>query len=258
MPPVRHAILLTSLFAVTAWAQPPDRTAALVDAVRPALPYPDADASGELPATGAATARWFVIWPSPPDEPRITVKANPLHAETQAATAAAMAAIQAAVVAAERKAQAAYDEALAELKRTGKGSDLAGVTLEDEGVAGERIDAELALTIEHTGAASFEVRSSSPPVAAAGTNGPSWVITTPPNTYRDAGDGGREHFAAAEARLFFGVATAPAVTRSGADRFQVAVSGGETAFAVVLRGNAALLGDVLAAAQWSRLGRRAP
>ena len=131
------------------------------------------------------------------------------------------------------------------------------MTLDDEGVAGERIDAELALTIEHQAASAFEIRSSAAPAVAAGSNGPSWVITIPPGTYRDAGDG-REHFTAAEARLFFGVATAPAVTRSGPDRFRVAVSGDAPAFVVVLRGNAALLRDVLSAATWSRLGRLTP
>ena len=129
-----------------ATTQPSNRMATLIEILRPALPFPAADVNGDVPVRGGESAKWFVVWPEP-DDRTVVVRANPLHPDTQASGAEAMARIQEAVVAAERKAQAAYDRALKELKQTGKGSSLDGVTLEDEGVAGERIDAELELTI---------------------------------------------------------------------------------------------------------------
>src|SRR5262245_58161285 len=114
------------------------RIDALAAAVRPALPFPAATSDGELPADQSAIAKWFVIWPSTADDTRIIVKANPLHPDTQKAGAEAMNRINAAVAAAERRAQAAYDKALEELRRTGKGGDIESITLDDEGVAGER------------------------------------------------------------------------------------------------------------------------
>ena len=250
--------LATLTLAANAAAQPIDRTDVLVAAVRPALPFPDADVRGELPAQGGEKAKWFVIWPARQGEGRVTVRANPLHPDTQALSTPAMAEIQHAVVAAERKAQAAYDRAIEELKRTGKATSLDGVTLDDEGVAGERIDAELELTIGVEGAASFEIGSSRPPAVTSGSGGVTWVISTPPNIYRDAADS-REHFRAAEVRLLFGTIDRPVVSRRDDDhRFAVTVTPDASAFTVVLRGNQLLLNEVVAKADWSRLARSTP
>ena len=156
------------------------------------------------------------------------VKANPLHPDTQKAGATAEGPIQAAIVQAERKAQAAYERAVAELKRTGKiSAELTGISLEDEGIAGEKIDAELELTIDlEPGARPFEVTSSQPPVIAAGTTGMTWVVTIPANTYREpSGPDTREHFRAAEARLYFGALARPTVSkRDDRPRFSVALT----------------------------------
>jgi hypothetical protein len=251
-----RALALIAFVTLTLAAKPAaqviDRTDALGAAVRPALPFPDADALGELPASGGDKAKWFIIWSGPQGESRITVRANPLHPDTQALSAPAMAAIQEAVVAAERKAQAAYDRAVDELKRTGKATNLDGVTLDDEGVAGERIDAELELTIGIEEASSFEIGSSRPPTVTAGSAGVTWLISIPANTYRDAG--AREHFRAAETRLVFGATERPEVRRHGGDdRFAISVAPAAGAFAVVVRGNEQLLNEVVTKAEWTRL-----
>ena len=248
-------VVLVALFAARSQVDP--RVDALTQALRPVLPYPEADADGELPVAGGADSKWFVIWPQTSDDRRIHVKANPLHPETQAAGAAAMARIQAAVERAERKAQAAYEKALEELRRTGKSVDLDGVTLEDEGVAGQRIDAELELVIEVNEIAAYEIGSAEAPEITSGPNGVTWSITTKANTYRD-GDGpsAREQFRAAEARLIFGSITRPVVRRLGdAQRFTVGIAPVPGAFMVVLRGNEGLLNEVVAGADWTRVTR---
>jgi hypothetical protein len=231
------------------------RLDALVATLRPVLPFPAAAADGALPADNSAQAKWFVVWPADPSDPLVVVKANPLNPEVQKAAAEAMGRINAAVAIAERKAQAAYDKALEELRRTGGGSDIESITLDDEGVAGERIDAELELSIELQPAASFAVASSVAPVVAAGAKGPTWVVNIPANTYRSgSGADAREHFRAAEARLYFGALAKPSVARKGDEPlFNVTVATATNAYAVVLRGNEALLKQVVTTADWSKL-----
>ena len=234
------------------------RIDALTAALTPALPFPRAADDGESPANNDANVKWFVVWPSTPDESRISVKANPLHPETQKAAAAAMDDIQEAVVAAERKAQAAYDRALEQLRRNGTATDIDGISLEDEGIAGERIDAELELVIELHEPQSFVVRSGVAPVVAAGSNGATWTVTLPANTYRARrGNDLREHFRAAETILYFGAVGRPEVSRKGDEpTFGVTVPAAPQGLAVVLRGNEGLLNQVVAAADWAQLASR--
>jgi hypothetical protein len=230
---------------------------AFVAALRPALPFPAATADTELPDQHGTSSKWFVVWPDP-ETPRVVVKANPLHPDVQDAGAAAMGRIQEAIVAADRKAQAAYDHALEELRRTGNASDLEGISLDDEGIAGEQIDAELALNIElQRGAESFDIASSEAPAIKAGTNGIAWVVSVAANSYRaKSGPDMREHFTAAESRLYFGAVPRPTVDRLESEpRFRVTISPIAGAFAVVLRGNQDLLQRVVATADWSQLLR---
>jgi hypothetical protein len=250
------AVAIGSSHAV---AQSSTQMATLVEILRPALPFPAADVNGDVPVRGGESAKWFVIWPNA-DERTVIVRANPLHPDTQAAGTAAMARIQEAVVAAERRAQAAYDRALKDLQRTGKTTNLDTVTLEDEGAAGERIDAELELTIALEQASPFEIGSSRAPEVAAGANGATWTITTPANSYKESqASGARERFRAAEARLVFGDQPKPAVERKGdSDHFAVTFVPSAGTFVIVLRGNEALLAEVLAKADWSRMRRSAP
>jgi hypothetical protein len=244
---------------VTAAAQQPPSIDSLVDALRPALPYPAAAPDGEMPADGGSQFRWFVVWPSTSDSSRITVKANPLHPDTQAASAAAMERIQEAVVAAERKAQAAYDRALDELKRTGKGTDLDGITLDDEGAAGQMIDAELELTIDlQSDPQTFTLTSSKAPVATQGSRGVSWIVDVPANTYREKkATHSLERFRAAESRLYFGPIARPTISQRGDEpHFTVTLVPNPGSFAVILRGNEDLQKRVVSTVDWNRLGTR--
>lgn len=237
----------------TVEAQPSSVVQAVVEALRPVLKYPTASADGELPVDHSATAKWFVVWPADPDDTQVLVKANPLHPETQRASAAAMEQINAAVIVAERKAQAAYDRALDQLRRGGNGSDIDGISLDDEGIAGERIDAELELRIEIDAVQSFTIDSSVTPVVAAGSRGATWSVSVPANSYRSTKPTDpREHFRAAELRLYFGEVARPDVTRQSDDpHFAVAIGPSPRAIALVLRGNEALLNEVAVATDWS-------
>lgn len=249
---IGKAVVVLALLSLTAQAPGID---ALAAAVRPALPYPGASADGELPADNSATSRWFVVWPASPDETRIVVKANPLHPDTQKAGAAAMDDINAAVVAAERRAQQAYDNAIEQLRRTGKGSELEVITLDDEGIAGERIDAELEVVIELQPAESFAIESSEAPVVGDGPGGAAFSVSVGPNTFRrTSGDDRREHFRAAEVRLYFGAVPRATVARDGDEpRYRVTIAPPAGGFAVVIRGNEALVRQIASDADWSRL-----
>jgi hypothetical protein len=245
-------VLLLALVSLTSQTT---RIDALVAAVRPALPYPGASSDGELPADNNAVSRWFVVWPEEPADTRIVVKANPLHPETQKAGARAMDDINAAVVAAERRAQEAYDKAMEQLRRTGKGSELEVITLDDEGIAGERIDAELEVVVELQPAESFVIESSEAPVVDAGRDGPAFRVSIGPNTYRpQRGADRREHFRAAEIRLYFGPVARPEVTRDGDEpRYRVTVAPSADSFAVVIRGNDTLVRQIAAEGVWAAL-----
>jgi hypothetical protein len=259
-----HRVALFTLLVVagiaTAAAQPvppSPRHEALVAAMKPALPYPVSNALGSGPESDDAQSPWFVIWPSGDDDARVIVRANPLHPDTQKMGAAAMRRIQEAVVAAEQKAQAAYARALEELKRSGTTTaDLAGISLDDEGVAGERIDAELELTIEWqpdvtmvTGLASSEA-----PSVTAGPAPGTWTVSTKANVYREPGPDGRERFRPAEARVFYGLREAPIVRRTNdGPAYTIAVQPSAQSFVIVVSGNEQLLSQVVAVAQWSAL-----
>ncbi len=244
--------LLLTLLSLTAQAP---RIDALVAAVRPVLQYPAASSDGELPADNSTTSRWFVVWPAGPDDTRIVVKANPLHPETQKVSAQAMDQINAAVAAAERRAQDAYDKAMEQLRRTGKGGELEAITLDDEGIAGQRIDAELEVVIELQPAESFTMESSEAPVVTGGRDGAAFSVSVGPNIYRPLrGADRREHFRAAETRVYFGPVTRPEVTRDGDEpRYRVTIAPSADAFAVVIRGNDTLVRQIASDAVWSRL-----
>lgn len=234
---------------------------ALVDALTPALPYPRAGSDG-IPESGDAGPAWSVHWPDEGDEPRVEVMANPLNACTQARAATAEKQAQAAVMRAQRKSQRDYERALEEFARDRRVSPVREVTLEDEGVAGERFDAEsqLLVTLE-TGSATATVTilSSVAPTAGASVDR-GLVIRVAPNTYREQGssaDSPSLRFAPASARIYFGAVAPPVIRRvDGADRFEVAVPApvaSARSAVVVVSGNEALLADVLERADWTKI-----
>ena len=253
------AVFVMAFAASAALAQ--NRMSLLMEAVRPVLPFPRSTAAGDLPADNRAESRWFVVWPAAADDARIIVRANPLHPEVQKESAAAMQDINLAVATAERRARESYERALERLRDTGKAGEIEAIGLDDEGIAGERIDADLEVAIEFGDSAVAEMQTGEAPTVRPGTNGASWVVSVPPNAYRSATDG-REHFCAAQAIVYIGVTSRPEVTRVGNEpRYRITVPGlkaGHSAaatgpIAVVIRGNASLVSALTTEAAWTRL-----
>lgn len=210
------AVALIALVPASAPAQDSQEFPRLMNAVRaaiaPAVPFPDSDDLGSLPADGKSNAPWM-IKPLQPADRTIEILANPLNEEHQRRAAKAMAQIEQSIEAAQRRADQQYERAIAEAKRTGRSQDVDGVSLNDEGLAGARIDAESHVIVE---------------VALAGA--PSRVVTTnmtPAGVDRDAE--GVERFREAVAT----VAAGPAL--------------------VTLRGNETLIADLLKKSEWNRL-----
>lgn len=268
---LRCGALVFVLGAVAAWpvqvaaqgTADGDRVMAAVRAALvPALPYPDTDDTGAMPATNSPVPLWMVR-PLQTGERSIEVSANPLNEVNQARAARAMAQIGVAVDAAQRRAELQYEHAVAEAKRTGRSQDVDGVSLSDEGVAGARIDAEAHVTIDvdfNQPAYAFDIESGVAPspsrqVAIAGTVA---VITTPSNVFRTKGaERTEEKYCAAEALVYFGAVSAPEVRERSEHAYQVtatAVPGGTAQSLVVrLRGNEALIGEILGKTDWNRV-----
>jgi hypothetical protein len=79
-------------------------------------------------------------------------------------------------------------------------------------------------------------------------------VTIPPNTYRATrGPDLREHFRAAETRLYFGARAKPEVRRKGDEPLFTVTVPAASGFAVVLRGNEPLVKQVTTTADWSKL-----
>lgn len=212
-------LLIVSLAAlmptlVGAQDQPPSPQVmnAVRAAMKPALPFPASDELGSLPADGKATDPWMVK-PFQPGDRTIEILANPLNEAHQRSAAKAMAQIGQSIEAAQRRADVQYERAISEARRTGRSQDVDGVSLNDEGLAGARIDAESHVLVE--------VRHSDDPPS------PAVNMTTATSTvYRD--DTG-EHFRESESSVTIG-----------------------TLF-ITLRGNEALIAEILRKSDWNSL-----
>jgi hypothetical protein len=209
------AVAILSVAAGAA-AQDQARVDRAVQAVRaamaPVLPFPASDELGSLPADGKSNAPWM-LKPVQPGERTIEILANPLNEDHQRSAARAMAQIEQSIEAAQRRADLQYERAIAEAKRTGRSQEVDGVTLNDEGLAGARIDAESHVIVD---------------VAFADT--PSRNVTTsttPPGVYMD--DAGVERFREAQAIVTAGP------------------------LLVTLRGNETLIADLLRKSDWNSL-----
>ena len=224
-------LFLTVVIAIAptaAFAQEPaliDRVMhAVATAMAPALTFPASDALGSLPADGKSNAPWMVRPPQPGDR-SIEILANPLNEEYQRRAAKAMAQIEQSIEAAQRRAEIQYERAIAEAKRTRRSQDVDGVSLSDEGVAGARIDAESHVTID----------VSLNETVAAGVS----MSTTPSSVYR--GEDGIERFREAQSTVSFGVPpSSPAIP-------------GISSLVIRLRGNEALIADLLRKSHWASL-----
>ncbi|MGE4067776.1 MAG: hypothetical protein AB7H88_13445, partial [Vicinamibacterales bacterium] len=248
-------------------ATPDACRAALLETFQPLLPYPAAT-EANTPADGSADPQWIVRRPGADEAPVvIEVIANPYNVDNQLQAERDMASIRAAVFGAERRAQAEYERLVEESRRTGRGRDLAGITLDDEGVAGERADGEAHLEVVClAGVTTAALGSSAAPVVERGVAG-GWVVSVPANEYRevDPDGGGRARYRPAEWRLYLGADGPPIVSRrQSLDLYDITVRGRATSAArpagltIVLRGNEALLADLARDADWTRLARLVP
>jgi hypothetical protein len=246
---MRPLTALLIVLAAHASAQDARVMEAVQAALQPALPFPASDADGVLPADGTFSGPW-IVRPVRPGEQTIEVIANPLNREHQLRSAKAMAQIGDSIQSAQRRADAQYERALEEAKRTGRSQEVDGVTLADEGVAGARIDADSHVTIDlvinepsYRRAIASSVMPAPPKIAIARAS----VLSVPANVYRDAD--GVERFCEAESYVFFG-SSSPEVRRRADHLYDVTATG---LVGIRLRGNEALIADILKKADWGRV-----
>ena len=234
-------------------------------ALAPALPFPDTDDSGSVPADGSPVPAWMVR-PLQPGERSIEVLANPLNEVNQARAMRAMAQIGVAIDAAQRRAELQYERAVAEAKRTGRSQDVDGVGLSDEGLAGARIDAEAHVTIDVdfnqrsyvVGVESSVAPAPSRSVVIAGAVA---IITVPPNVFRVKSTPRiEEKFSPAEAVVFLGALGTPEVRERSENAYDLVALADPAqraslvrTIAVRLRGNEVLIADILRKTDWTQV-----
>ena len=237
--------------------------AALEAALAPALPYPPARADG-TPERGGPEVVWAVNW-AEADEPHVEVLANPLNEENRQRALAAEQAIQKAAMQSQRQSQADYERALTDFQRTGRTSEIREITLRDDGVAGERYDAESQLTvsaeiIEEPRA--FAVASGTPPEVGPDVAGATAVVRVRANSYTEEGPGMAEtlRYCPEQAWVVIGGLTATVRREPEGQAFAVSVSSAEgpggRGAVIWIRGNPGLVEQVLSRADWPGLRAR--
>jgi hypothetical protein len=252
---LRALILFAALLAQA--AAPADLKEAVWDAVHPALPFPAATEQNE-PVDGSATARWLVRKAQADEEALVAeVVANPLNRDTQERATQDMAAIQKEVVAAERRAQVEFERALDNTRASGQATTIRGITLDDEGIAGERADAESAMTIEVPSARDVTIDAVDAPTLKESAAGAPWIVRVPARVVEKA-SGGRAtaHYYPAEAVIYL-ASTKPTITEAPRHVFNLRATPanpGSVPVVIVLRGNGELIDAVIAKSNWSRLG----
>jgi len=265
---LRALIAVLVLVLPTAADQAPDASErvmlALRAAVAPALPFPASDQDGVLPADESSMLPWMVR-PHAPGDRSIEVIANPLNLANQQRGRRAMAGIQASLEQAQRRAEAQYEQAVADARRTGRSQDVDGVTLADEGIAGARADADEHVTVSfefNLPAYSYQVRSAIAPVASrnVAVAGAVAVIAAPSNEYRDLDAPGGERFSPAESVVLFGGVTAVRVDRRDGALFEITATGDAlqpdaavSSLVIRLRGNETLIAQILRDADWTQI-----
>lgn len=223
-------------------------------AMKQALPFPQTDRTGTVPVDGNTEPLWMV---RPPDPGTMTIEvlANPLNAVNQLRAERAMAQIQNNIESAQRRAAAQYDRAVAEAKRTGQSQEVDGVTLNDEGVAGQKIDAESHVSIEVASrqpSYAFEVTSAMESRSTTTMQDGRVVIGVPASTYRDEGLG-VERYAEAQTFVFLGRIPPPQVRHLANRSFEIVATADVPSMVVRLRGNETLIADLLSKTDWNSL-----
>lgn len=222
-------------------------------AMAPALPFSDTDKSGVFPADGKVEPLWMVR-PPEPGELMFEVIANPLNEVNQLRAARAMAQIQSNIESAQRRAALQYEHAVAEAKRTGTSQEVDGVTLADEGVAGQKIDADSHVAVEvasHQQSYAFEFASAMESLSTTTLDG-RVVIAVPASTYRDERVG-TDRYAEAQTFVFLGRIPPPQVRHLANHAFEIIASADAPSMVVRLRGNETLIADLLRKTNWNAL-----
>ncbi|HWI18948.1 MAG TPA: hypothetical protein VNT81_14445 [Vicinamibacterales bacterium] len=255
------AALLALLTAPVAGQDP--HSARVIATVRaamaPALPFPDTTADGSVPVNNNTEALWMIR--TDQGDQTIDVYANPLNEVVQLRATRAMAQIDTNIQAAQRRATAQYEAAVAEAKRTGRSQAVDGVSLNDEGVAGERIDAEshASITVE------FDQREyrflvpggMEPSRVEAFPYADSVVLMVPGHVYKD--EAGTEHYAESHRIILLGRNLDAKVTKQRDGLYAVTAvpttpaTAGLDSLVLHIRGNSELVSDILAKTNWSQV-----
>jgi hypothetical protein len=219
-----------------------------------------------VPADGNTEPLWMVR-PPEPGSLLIEVLANPLNNINQLRAERAMAQIQANIESAQRRAEAQYERAVSEAKRTGKSQEVDGVTLGDEGVAGAKIDADSHVAIEvafNQPSYPFNLSSGTMPNPSVQLRsviaGAIDVVTLPSNTYKEQGTG-FERFAEAETFVYLGRVARPVMKKRGdstvyeltAEATPPDHAAAISSLVVRFRGNEVLIADLLRKTDWNSL-----
>jgi len=259
-------VIASPVHALAQGAADSDRVMAAVRAaLSPALPFPETDETRSVPANASPEPMWMVRRLEP-GELSIEVMANPLNQINQVRATRAMAQIGAAIDAAQKRAEAQYERAMADAKRTGRSQDVDGVGLNDEGIAGARIDAEAHVSIDvafNQPSYLFGIESSVAPAVARQMTVPGAVavIAVPSNTYRTkSAPHSEDRYAPAETIVFFGALGAPDVRERSEHAFEVVATPAIPArstpvrtMTVRFRGNEALIAEILAKTDWGQV-----
>jgi hypothetical protein len=253
---ITRIFMIAALCATGVFAQDAtdDRVMSAVRAaMKPALPFSDTDRSGVFPADSKTEPLWMVRPPEPGDQ-MFEVIANPLNEANQLRAARAMAQIQNNIESAQRRAAAQYEHAVAEAKRTGKSQEVDGVTLADEGVAGQKIDADSHVAIEVANRQqSYSYQIASAMETLSTTTMPDRVeIGVPASTYRDDGLG-VDRYAEAQTFVFLGRIPPPQVRHLSKHSYEIIATGDAPSLVVRLRGNETLIADLLRKTDWNAL-----
>jgi hypothetical protein len=173
---------------------------------------------------------------------------------------------------AQLRSQGDYERALKDFEQTGRTSEIREISLRDDGVAGERYDAESQLTITVEAAEDgyeFTVATATLPVMSNAVAG-AVVVRVPANSYQEQEAGGlpgMARYCPEQAWVFLGAVGAPAIRRvEGADVEVVVprtagaagaagLPAGRAARSLMVKisGNAGLVEQVLMKADWAVL-----
>lgn len=259
IPIIAIVALLLASPAVAQNAQADRIMATVRSAMAPALPFPETVDDGSVPVNNDTEALWMIS--KDQSGQTIDILANPLNSAVQLRATRAMAQIDNNIQAAQRRATAQYEAAVAEARRTGRSQAVDGVTLNDEGVAGERIDAEsYASVFVEFGQREYRFTvpgAMEPSRVSSFPHANAVVLMVPGHVYKDGE--GFEHYAESHRIVLLGRSLEPKVTKQKDERYVVTAvptapaTGGLDVLTLHIRGNSELVSAILEKTDWGRV-----